>query len=98
MHVVIALYKFTNITDPYDVRRKLDIFCKGNGIYGMLILAHEGINGTVSSEEKASLLNLLTFLGTACGIHDIDYKTSTATEKPFYRIRIRIKKEVRFNS
>ncbi len=95
--VVAALYKFVDFPDFKAFKSPLYTFCVDQGIKGTLLLAAEGINGTVAGSRAAidALLNYLrktpALEGRFC---DIEHKESFASTNPFYRTKIKLKKEI----
>src|SRR6218665_1407246 len=83
---VMAIYKFADLPDAEAIQPVLAAFCCGRGIKGTLILAPEGINGTVAGTKAAidALADWL-FAGTvfAGRLEGAEVKYSTATEMPF---------------
>lgn len=91
--VVAALYKFTSLPDFEQLQKPMLNLCKQNGIKGTLLLAKEGINGTVAGpREGIDALN--RFFESDARFHDLEYKESFAEKMPFFRIRVRLKKEI----
>ena len=93
MFTVCALYHFTRFDDPDALRGPLRTLCEANGITGTLLIAHEGINGTIAG-PRAGIDAVLAHVRTLPGCADIEWKLSTATERPFARLKIRLKKEI----
>ena len=93
MFSVVALYRFTHFADPESLRLPLLQTCEADGVKGTLLLAHEGINGTIAGTEQA-ISNALQHIRSFPNCQDIDYKTSTAQEMPFGRMKIRVKPEI----
>ena len=91
--VIAALYKFTPLEDLGALRRKLLDLCRDRQLGGTLIIAHEGINGTVAG-SRAGIDALLEFLHDLPGCADLEHKESFADEMPFYRMKVRIKPEI----
>eukprot|EP00516_Mucochytrium_quahogii_P012045 CAMPEP_0203790036 /NCGR_PEP_ID=MMETSP0100_2-20121128/3816_1 /ASSEMBLY_ACC=CAM_ASM_000210 /TAXON_ID=96639 /ORGANISM=" , Strain NY0313808BC1" /LENGTH=360 /DNA_ID=CAMNT_0050693119 /DNA_START=901 /DNA_END=1980 /DNA_ORIENTATION=+ len=91
--VVAALYKFANLDDYEEMREPLAAFCKENEIRGTLLLAKEGINGTVSGSRKG-IDALLKRLRSDPRLADLDHKESYHETKPFMRMKVRLKKEI----
>ncbi len=60
---------------------------------GTVLLAAEGINGTIAG-SRAGIDNVMDYLRTLPGCRDLEHKESTASEMPFYRLKVRLKKEV----
>lgn len=92
-YCVAALYHFTRLEDFSDLREPLQNECDRLGIKGTLLLAREGINGTVSGTD-AAISELLTFLKADSRLADLDHKESRAEDMPFYRMKVRLKKEI----
>lgn len=93
---VAALYKFARLGD-FEVlralRTPLAAFCCGRGIKGTLLLAQEGINGTVAGSE-ADIADLIAYLEAIEGLADLEVKYSNAAEMPFHRMKVRLKREI----
>ena len=71
----------------------LQALCRAEKIAGTLLLAREGINGTVAGPD-AGIAALLAHLRALPGCADLEWKLSTATERPFARMKVRLKKEI----
>lgn len=93
MFTVCALYHFTPFADPAAIRGPLLDLCKSQGITGSLLLAKEGINGTVAGKAQA-IDKLLAHIKSLPGCSDIVWKLSTAAEQPFGKMKVRLKKEI----
>ena len=94
---VAALYQFVSLPDFRDLREPLHRVCAGLGIKGTLLLAEEGINGTVAgSPEAIDALVAELRDGPLFGgrLDDLELKFSTASEMPFGRMKVRLKKEI----
>ena len=91
--VVAALYKFVELPDFHDIREPLLDFCQSRGIKGTLLLAKEGINGTVAGSRKA-IDALLAYLRSDTRLIDISHKESIDQSYPFYRMKVKLKKEI----
>ncbi|MDR3426966.1 rhodanese-related sulfurtransferase [Silvimonas sp.] len=91
--VVAALYKFVTLTDYVELREPLQQCMKDLGVKGTLLLAQEGINGTVSGTREA-IDGLLNWLKNDPRMLDIDHKESYCDEQPFYRTKVKLKKEI----
>jgi UPF0176 protein len=90
---VAALYKFVAFARPAELQPLILAQCKARGIMGTILLAHEGINGTVAG-SPAAIDDLVDYLRNMPGCADLDVKFSHAAEMPFYRMKVRIKKEI----
>ena len=94
---VAAFYQFAALPDYRELREPLRAFCAGLGIRGSVLLAQEGINGTVAGTAEA----VGTFTRElACGelfggrLDNLELKFSTAAAMPFGRLKVRLKKEI----
>jgi UPF0176 protein len=90
---VAALYRFASLPDWQDMRAPLADFCISRGIKGTLLLAHEGINGTVAGSQEA-IAELVEHLQSFPALNGIDVKYSSALEMPFHRMKVRLKREI----
>jgi len=90
---VAALYKFAPVADPGSLRALLQETCEGAGVRGTLLIADEGVNGTVAGTE-AGLSTVITTLRKQRGFESLDVKYSTAATMPFHRLKVRIKPEI----
>ena len=90
---VAALYRFCRIEGPEALRQPLAAFCCGRGIKGTLLLAREGINGTVAGSPGA-IDELMAHLEAMPGMAGLEVKFSAASAMPFYRMKVRLKKEI----
>ena len=93
MWKVAALYRFVEITDTAPVQAEVKRACEENDICGTLLLAHEGINGTIAGPENG-LDAIIDYLDEKLGIRQGELKYSSAAEKPFRRLKVRRKKEI----
>lgn len=91
--VVCALYHFVSIDDEETLQRSLLNLLKIHEVRGTLLVAAEGINGTVAG-TSAGIKSLQTFLASDGRFDQIAYKFSTAEEMPFPRTRVKLKKEI----
>lgn len=92
MVIVAALYQFKANPEFEKIREPLKKFCETNSIKGTLLLASEGINGTVAA-DRAAIDNLCVHL-KQLGFDNLEYKESFAETNPFLRIKIKLKKEI----
>jgi UPF0176 protein len=90
---VAALYKFVSFEDCEAKRHALAAICSANGIKGTLIIAPEGINGTIAGSD-AAVENALAFIRGLPRCAELEVKTSWAQESPFHRMKVRIKSEI----
>ena len=90
---VAALYRFVRLEDYENLRDPLLEFCEARGIRGTLLLADEGINGTIAGTEQA-ISELLAYLRRDDRLADLDCKFSYNTDRPFLRMKVKLKKEI----
>ena len=91
--VVAALYKFVTLKDFVALRQPLLAAMKAHGVKGTLLLAQEGINGTISGAREA-VDGFLAELKSDARFADLDHKESFCHEDPFYRSKVKLKKEI----
>lgn len=91
--LVCALYKFVALNNFEAMRQPLLDTMLDNGIKGTLLLADEGINGTISG-SKQGINNLLEWLNNDERLNPISFKMSEHSEQPFYRTKVKLKKEI----
>ena len=91
---VAAFYRFLNIADVEAFRDELQARCDRQRLLGTVLVANEGFNGTVSG-EKQSIRHVFDWIEHRLGLESpIDARWTDATEAPFRRMRVRIKKEI----
>jgi UPF0176 protein len=88
-----ALYQFTHFEDPALLKGPLLAKCNEWGMMGTLLLAHEGINGTIAGAKK-SVEHVIKHIRSLPGCTNLDVKFSTAVKPPFSRMKIRLKQEI----
>lgn len=91
--VVAALYRFVQLDDYKDLQKPIHDQMVEYGVCGSLLLASEGINGTVSGSREA-IDQLLNYLRDDPRLSSLEVKESFALEAPFKRTRVRLKKEI----
>ena len=92
-YVSCALYKFVTLPNYVALRAPLLKAMTDNQVFGTLLLANEGINGTVSGTRE-SVDALLDWSQQQPGLENIDCKESYHSEIPFYRTKVKLKKEI----
>ncbi|GLT16982.1 UPF0176 protein [Vibrio zhanjiangensis] len=92
-YVVCALYKFVRLEDYKDLREPLRLLMENHQIRGTLLLAGEGINGTVASDREG-IDALLAWFRQDSRLADIVYKESYDHHQPFHRSKVKLKKEI----
>lgn len=93
MITVAALYHFTRLTEPERLRGPLLDLCRGEAVKGTLLLAREGINGTIAGSQTG-IDRVLAHLRSLPGCAGLEVKLSFAEAKPFGRIKVRLKAEI----
>lgn len=91
--VVAALYKFVTLEDYVERREPLLTVMLDNEVKGTLLLAQEGINGTIAG-SRAGIDAVLAFLKADSRLVDLEHKESYCDEQPFYRTKVKLKKEI----
>lgn len=91
--IVAALYHFTRLSDPEALRAPLARLCCGQGVRGTLLLAPEGINGTIAGTRTA-IDAVLAHIRALPGCADLEWKESAAETMPFGRMKVRLKREI----
>lgn len=90
---VAALYKFASVTDAEKRRDALAGLCDAAGIKGTILIAREGLNGTVAGTDPA-IEQVLSGIRSIPGFEELEVKFSRAAAMPFHRMKVRIKPEI----
>lgn len=97
MFLTVAFYHFITLDKKNNIQEHVYNFCEANNIKGTILLADEGINGTISGKEK-NIRDFLIFIkkeGLFNGVFSkLEHKESWASKNPFYRMKVRLKKEI----
>jgi len=91
--IVAALYHFTKFSDYKKLQDPLKKICNSEGIKGSLLIAYEGINGTISG-SRSGIDAVLKHIRSMPGCSDLEHKESFASEIPFKRMKVKLKKEI----
>ena len=91
--VVCALYKFVTLENFEEIRQPLLDVMLDNVVKGTLLLAKEGINGTIAGAREG-IDNVLTWIKSDQRLAELDYKESYDETMPFYRTKVKLKKEI----
>jgi len=91
--LVAALYHFVEITDASALKPPLLALCKQGGVKGTLLLASEGINGTIAGPEEA-VRAVIDWLRSDPRFATLRVTESWSHEPAFYRMKVRLKKEI----
>lgn len=96
-YLTAALYKFVSLPHYKSLQMPLQKACEQHNIKGTILLADEGINGTIAGlpDDIHAVLNYLKTDALFSGnFSDLEHKESFADEHPFYRMKVRLKKEI----
>jgi UPF0176 protein len=93
MYTIAALYHFTRFDDPAALRPGLLALCAAQHVKGTLLLAREGLNGTIAG-PRAGIDAVLAHIRALPGCADLDWKEAASDHPPFARIKVRLKKEI----
>lgn len=91
--VVAALYHFAYLPDYRDWQAPLLQRCRSHNVFGTLLLAEEGVNGTIAG-QRADIDNVLGLLKSDSRTAGLVHKESYTDEMPFHRLKVRLKKEI----
>ena len=91
--VVAAMYRFVAVEDPAALQAPLLDIMKANNVHGTLLLAPEGINGTVAGPREG-IDTLLAWLHDSSRFPGLSHKESYTDEMPFIRSKVKLKKEI----
>lgn len=91
--VVAALYKFVSLPDYKEVQQPLLTQCQKLSIKGTLLLAEEGINGTIAGTRE-NIDAILVYLRSDSRFSDLEHKESFSGKMPFIRMKVKLKKEI----
>jgi UPF0176 protein len=92
-YIVAALYHFAKFDRYESFKPELEALCREAGLKGTLLLASEGINGTVAGPREG-IDRLIAFLHAQPEFADLEHKESWAEKEPFLRMKVRLKKEI----
>jgi len=91
--IVAALYHFARLAEHEELQKPLADLCDGSGIRGTLLLAREGVNGTIAGPRSA-IDAVLEYLRAIPGLKALEHKESSAHKMPFRRMKVRLKNEI----
>ncbi|WP_300526843.1 rhodanese-related sulfurtransferase [Maricaulis sp.] len=91
--LVAALYKFAPLQADAAAQAQIKSVCEGHDVFGTLLLADEGLNGTIAGPADG-VAAVLAHLRALPGFADLEHKESWAEEQPFLRMKVRLKKEI----
>jgi UPF0176 protein len=91
--VVVTFYKFVKLLDFEEKQIPLRSFCQEQGVKGTILLAAEGINGTLVGSRQA-IDAVLTYLRSDVRLADLETKESTTNSALFRRMKVQLKREI----
>jgi UPF0176 protein len=93
-HYVTNFYKFTYIEDPIAFCAELKVFAKGQGLTGLVIVAPEGLNGTLVARTPEIRAEARQWLKDQVKFEDGDFKDSMSQRRPFPKFKTKVRKEI----
>lgn len=92
-YLIAALYHFVELDDYATLQAPLYDFCAQHDVIGTLLLAREGINGTIAGPESG-VRSVLDYLRADPRLAALEHKEAWSEQAPFYRLKVRLKKEI----
>ncbi len=93
MYTIAALYHFTRFEEPAALRPELLGLCTAQNVKGTLLLASEGVNGTIAG-PRAGIDAVIAHLRTLPGCADLVWKEAVSDQPPFGKMKVRLKREI----
>ena len=93
MYTIAALYHFTRFADPAAYKGRLAQTAFAHGVTGSLLLAPEGINGTIAG-SNAGIAAVISQIRALPGCADLEWKESASPTPPFAKMKVRLKREI----
>jgi UPF0176 protein len=90
---VLLYYNFVPVADPQAVRAEMESFCAAHGLLGRILVAHEGINGTVSGPVEATQ-QYMDFMAQHPIFHSTQFKIDAVEDHTFIKLHVRVKNEI----
>lgn len=91
--LVATLYKFFKVDDLVALQDQLYAICNKNNVMGTILIANEGVNGTISAKPKEIEKTLIS-IQKDDRFSEIEIKYSSTNKQPFHKMRVRLKKEI----
>jgi UPF0176 protein len=88
-----AFYKFVELPDFAELKAPLLACCEANDVKGIILLATEGINSTIAG-PAAGVQAVLAYLRRDPRLADLQHKEAWSAKSPFYRMKVRLKREI----
>ena len=93
LYLTAAFYKFVDLPDFTERKAPLLAFCEAHQVKGLVLLAREGINSTIAGAPD-DVHAVLSYLRQDPLLADLQHKESFSAKPPFYRMKVRLKKEI----
>lgn len=91
---VVSFYRFLDLEDAGGLSKSLQSLCDEHGLLGTILVADEGVNGTIAGSREA-VQTVFTWLQSTLSLAEpIEARWTVADEAPFHRMRVRLKKEI----
>ena len=91
---VVSFYRFTDVDRPAHLKAKLQALCDRSRLLGTILVAPEGVNGTLAGDARA-IESVFDFIENELSLPTpIEGRWTEAEEAPFRRMRVRVKKEI----
>ena len=91
--LVATFYKFVKVDDLVALQDQLYAICNKNNVMGTILIANEGVNGTISAKPREIEKTLIS-IQKDDRFSEIEIKYSSANKQPFHKMRVRLKKEI----
>ncbi len=91
--LVVAFYKFVRLDGLASLQHEIESWCHSNDVFGIVLLANEGINSTIAGPREG-VLRVLELIRQDARFSNLQWKESFAAEQPFRKLRVRLKKEI----
>ena len=91
--IVATLYKFFKVDDLVALQDQLYAICNKNNVMGTILIANEGVNGTISAKPREIEKTLIS-IQKDDRFSEIEIKYSSTNKQPFHKMRVRLKKEI----
>jgi UPF0176 protein len=92
-YLTAAFYKFVELSNFPEMKEPLLAFCESQDVKGTILLANEGINSTIAGSE-AGVRAVLAYLKNDPRLATLEHKESWSSKPPFYRMKVKLKKEI----
>lgn len=93
MYTIAALYHFTRFSDPAELKPPLLVLCETEEVKGTLLLAEEGINGTIAG-PRGGIDKVIAHIQGMPGCAALEWKEAQAENPPFGKMKVRLKQEI----